>query len=284
MSVPLIIEKIYKSRIRPVLETGKMRMMLKVPGLKNVVQRKIRDQIYEVFGGRYKEMVIGGAALNRDIELFFREIGLNITCGYGMTEFGPLMSYTVSAENPPPGSVGRVIPYLECHISDPDPETGIGEVLMRGENRMLGYYKDEEATAETIDADGWLHTGDLGRLDEQGFLYLTGRSKNMILTAAGQNIYPEEIESQLNNMPCVEESLVLENDGQIVALVYPDLESVDQACLRGQQVENLMEENRKNLNRRLPGYCQIARLKVLYEEFEKTPTKKIKRRLYNALV
>ncbi|MCP4573965.1 MAG: long-chain fatty acid--CoA ligase [bacterium] len=284
MSVPLIIEKIYRNRIKPVLETKKMQVMLKVPGLKNVIQRKIRDQIYEVFGGNYKELVIGGAALNRDIEGFFREIGLNITCGYGMTEFGPLISYTVNAGNPPNGSVGKIIPYLECRISDPDPETGVGEVLVRGENRMDGYYQDEEATSETIDADGWLHTGDIGRLDEEGYLYLTGRSKNMILTASGQNVYPEEIESQLNNMPCVEESLILEQDGKLVALVYPDLESVDRACLRGLQVEERMEENRKELNQRLPGYSQVARLKVLYEEFEKTPTKKIKRRLYSALV
>lgn len=284
MSVPLIIEKIYRNRIKPVLETRKMQVMLKVPGLKKLIHRKIRDQIYSVFGGNYKELVIGGAALNRDIEAFFREIGLNITCGYGMTEFGPLVSYTVGASDPPVGSVGKVIPYLECRISDPDPETGIGEVIARGENRMEGYYLDEEATAETIDADGWLHTGDLGRLDDEGFLYLTGRSKNMILTASGQNIYPEEIESQLNNMPCVEESLVLEHDGKLVALVYPDLESVDRACLRGQQVEQRMEENRKQLNERLPGYSQLAKLKVLYEEFEKTPTKKIKRRLYNALI
>ena len=284
MSVPLIIEKIYKNRVKPVLEQRKMQMMLKVPGLKGLIHKKVRDQLYASFGGQYKEMVVGGAALNKDIELFFREIGFNITCGYGMTEFGPLMSYTISADKPPVGSVGKVTRYLECLIRDPDPETGIGEVLMRGENRMLGYYKDEEATAATIDADGWLHTGDLGRLDDEGFLYLTGRSKNMILTAAGQNIYPEEIESQLNNMPCVEESLILENNGQLVALVYPDLESVDRACLRGTQVENLMEENRKSLNSKLPGYCQIRRLKVLYEEFEKTPTKKIKRRLYNALV
>jgi len=284
MSVPLIIEKIYKTRIKPVIEKPRMKMMLKVPGLNKLIHGKIRDQIYNVFGGRYKEMVIGGAALNKDIEAFFREIGVNITCGYGMTEFGPLMSYTVSAENPPVGSVGKVIPYLECLISDPDPETGIGEVLMRGENRMLGYYEDEEATAETIDADGWLHTGDLGRLDDEGYLYLTGRSKNMILSASGQNIYPEEIESQLNNMPCVEESLVLDDSGRLMALVYPDLESVDRSCLRGKQVEDMMEENRKSLNLKLPGYCQISRLQVLYEEFEKTPTKKIKRRLYNALV
>jgi len=284
MSVPLIIEKIYRNRVKPQLESPRVQFMLKVPGLRGVVHRRIRDALYEAFGGRYKELVIGGAALNREIEHFFREIGLNLTCGYGMTECGPLISYSVSRDRPPVGSVGRVIPYLECRIREPDPESGIGEVLVRGENRMLGYYDDEEATAACIDQDGWLHTGDLGRLDDEGFLYLTGRSKNMILTASGQNVYPEEIESQLNNMPCVAESLVLESSGQLVALVYPDLESVDRSCLRGKQVETLMEENRRSLNGRLPGYSQIAHLKVLYEEFEKTPTKKIKRRLYEALV
>jgi len=283
MSVPLVIEKIYRNKIKPVLDTPKMKAMLKVPGLRNVVYKKIAKQIYEVFGGQYKEMVVGGAALNKEVEAFFRKIGFNITCGYGMTEFGPLISYTVWAENPPVGSVGKIIPFLECRISDPDPESGIGEVQVRGENRMLGYYLDEEATKEAIDAAGWLHTGDLGRLDKEGYLYLTGRSKNMILTASGQNVYPEEIESQLNNMPCVEESLIIENEGQLVALIYPDLESVDQACLKGRQVEEMMEDNRKTLNTRLPGFSQITRLKVHYEEFEKTPTKKIKRRLYNAL-
>jgi long-chain acyl-CoA synthetase len=282
LSVPLVIEKIYRNRIKPVLETPKIQFMLKVPGLKNIVYKKIRDQIYDVFGGQYKQMVIGGAAINKDIEAFFRQIGLNMTCGYGMTECGPLISYSIYGDQPPTGSVGRVIPYMECRIADKNPETGIGEVLVRGENRMLGYYHDEEATAEAIDADGWLHTGDLGRIDEQGFLYLTGRSKNMILTSSGQNVYPEEIESQLNNLPCVEESIVLETNGKLMALVYPDLESVDRACLQGKQVERMMEENRKFLNLKLPGYCQIARLRVLYEEFEKTPTKKIKRRLYNA--
>ena len=283
MSVPLIIEKIYRNKIKPVLDTQKMQFMLKVPGLRNIVYKKIRDQIYSVFGGNYKEMVIGGAALNRDIEHFFRTIGLNITCGYGMTECGPLISYTVQAGAPPVGCVGKIIPYLQCRIADPDPDTGIGEVQVRGENVMLGYYLDEDATAQALDPEGWLMTGDLGRLDEQGFLYLTGRSKNMILSSSGQNIYPEEIESQLNNMPCVEESLIVDAEGKLMALVYPDLESVDRACLRGQQVEDLMEANRRELNKKLPGFSQISKLKVLYQEFEKTPTKKIKRRLYRAL-
>jgi long-chain acyl-CoA synthetase len=227
-------------------------------------------------------MVIGGAAINKDVEDFFRTIGLRMTSGYGMTECGPLISYSVFDDEPPTGSVGRIIPYMECRIADADAETGIGEVQVRGENRMLGYYRDEEATAEAIDPDGWLLTGDLGRIDAEGFLYLTGRSKNMILTSSGQNVYPEEIELQLNNMPCVEESLILEKDGKLMALVYPNLESVDKACLQGRQVEGLMEDNRKFLNLKLPGYAQIAKLQVLYEEFEKTPTKKIKRRLYNA--
>ncbi len=282
MSVPLIIEKIYRNRIKPKLESGSIKMMLKVPGVNKLVYKKIHDQVYEVFGGNFKELVVGGAAINREIEEFFRRIGLRMTSGYGMTECGPLISYTVYDDKPPVGSVGRVIPYLEARIHDPDPETGIGEVQVRGENRMLGYYQDEEATADTIDPAGWLLTGDLGRIDHEGFLFLTGRSKNMILTSSGQNVYPEEIESQLNNLPCVEESLVIETNGKLMALVYPDLESVDQACLKGKQVESLMEENRKALNSNLPGFSQIARLKVLYEEFEKTPTKKIKRRLYNA--
>ena len=282
MSVPLIIEKIYRNRVKPQLESANVQFMLKLPGLRAFVQKKIRDALYEAFGGRYRELVVGGAALNRDVEQFFRKIGFNLTCGYGMTECGPLISYSVWSENPPIGSVGKVIPYLECRIDGARKPGDIGEVLVRGENRMLGYYNDDDATAASIDGDGWLHTGDLGRLDAEGFLYLTGRSKNMILSASGQNIYPEEIESQLNNMPCVEESLVIERDGKLLALVYPDLESVDRACLKGGQVEVRMEANRQELNQRLPGYAQIARLKILYEEFEKTPTKKIKRRVYDA--
>jgi long-chain acyl-CoA synthetase len=283
MSVPLIIEKIYRNSIKPLIETPKMQFMLKVPGLNKVVHKKIREKIYAVFGGNYKQLVIGGAALNKDIEEFFRTIGLSLTCGYGMTECGPLISYSKWENNPPVGSVGKIIDYLECRIADPDPETGIGEVQVRGENLMLGYYLDEESTKETIDPAGWLLTGDLGKLDPEGNLFLTGRSKNMILTATGQNVYPEEIESQLNNLPCVEESLIVENEGKLVALVYPNLESVDKACLKGQQVEEMMESNRKILNMKLPGFCQISTLKVRYEEFEKTPTKKIKRRFYQAI-
>lgn len=282
MSVPLIIEKIYRNRVKPQLEAPNVQMMLKVPGLRAVVHRRIQSALYEAFGSRYRELVVGGAALNRDVEQFFRMIGFNLTCGYGMTECGPLISYSVWSDNPPVGSVGRIIPYLECRIDGARKTGDIGEVLVRGENRMLGYFQDEEATVAAIDPDGWLHTGDLGRFDTEGFLYLTGRSKNMILTAAGQNIYPEEIESQLNNMPCVEESLVMEREGKLLALVYPDLESVDRACLKGGQVEVRMEANRQALNQRLPGYAQIAKLKILYEEFEKTPTKKIKRRVYDA--
>ena len=282
MSVPLIIEKIYRNRVKPQLESPNVQFMLKLPGLRAFVQRKIRDALYEAFGGRYRELVVGGAALNRDVEQFFRRIGFNLTCGYGMTECGPLISYSVWSDNPPVGSVGRVIPYLECRIDGAAKPGDVGEVLVRGENRMLGYYNDPDATAAAIDSEGWLHTGDLGRFDGNGFLYLTGRLKNMILTSTGQNIYPEEIESQLNNMPCVEESLVIEREGKLLALVYPDLESVDRACLKGGQVETRMEANRQALNERLPGYAQISRLKVLYEEFEKTPTKKIKRRVYDA--
>ncbi|PIV80922.1 long-chain fatty acid--CoA ligase [bacterium CG17_big_fil_post_rev_8_21_14_2_50_64_8] len=282
MSVPLIIEKIYRNRIRPIIETPRMRTMLKIPGLNRFLRAKLRDKIYEVFGGNYRELVIGGAALNREVEAFFRLIGLNITCGYGMTECGPLISYTVSADQPPLGSVGRMIPHLECRIHRPDPATGIGEVHVRGENVMLGYYRDEEATSAAIDPDGWLYTGDLGHLDDEGFLYLTGRCKNMILSASGQNIYPEEIESRINNLPCVEESLVIDHGGKLVALVYPDLEAMDRACLKDRQMQELMETNRQQLNEDLPSYARISEMRIMFEEFEKTPTRKIKRTLYTA--
>jgi len=192
-----------------------------------------------------------------------------------------LISYSVVADNPPLGCVGRVIPYLECKIDITDPANGIGEVLVRGENVMLGYYKDDEATRAAIDQDGWLHTGDMGRLDENGFLFLTGRSKNMILSASGQNVYPEEIEAKLNNLPYVNESLVMDCNSRICALIHPDMDRADEDGLSEAQIEALMEKNRQELNKIIPPYASIVRVKVLYEEFEKTPTKKIKRRLYN---
>jgi long-chain acyl-CoA synthetase len=189
----------------------------------------------------------------------------------------------VVADKPPIGSVGRVIPYLECKIDVTDTEHGVGEVLVRGDQVMIGYYKDADATRATVDADGWLHSGDLGRFDANGYLYLTGRSKNMILTGTGQNIYPEEIEARLNNLECVGESLVLDDGGKLVALVYPDMDLVDERCINENLLADLMETNRRKLNAMLPTYSAVSRVKLIFEEFEKTPTKKIKRRLYEAL-
>ncbi len=283
LSVPLIIEKIYRNRLRPILDTRRMQLLMKIPLVNKLVTGKIRDQVSAAFGGNFQEVVVGGAALNSEVEQFFRRIGFPLGCGYGMTECGPLISYTVVADKPPTGSVGRVIPYLECRIQITDADQGIGEVLVRGENLMLGYYKDEEATREAIDPDGWLHTGDLGRLDENGFLYLTGRSKNMILSASGQNVYPEEIEARLNNLPYVGESLVLDHHGRLAALVYPDVEAVDTDSIDEQDLPAIMEQNRLELNRQVPAYAALTRIQLVFEEFEKTPTKKIKRRFYSLL-
>jgi long-chain acyl-CoA synthetase len=283
LSVPLIIEKIYKNRIRPQLESPRLQLALRAPLLGRVMKRKIREKVAASFGGNFQEVVVGGAALNREIEHFFHSIGFPLACGYGLTECGPLVSYTVVAENPPPGSVGRVIPYLECKIAETDRQRGFGEILVRGENVMQGYYKDTEATRAAIDAEGWLHTGDLGRIDRDGFLYLTGRSKNVIISASGQNVYPEEIEAQLNNLPFVAESLVLDDNGRLVALVYPDVERADEENVGEKELATIMEQNRAALNRRLPAFSQVARCKLIFEEFEKTPTKKIKRRLYDAI-
>ena len=282
-SVPLIIEKIYRTRIRPKIKTPRMQTLLKLPLIGHLVRKKILKQVSEVFGGAFQEIVVGGAALNREVEDFFRGIGFPLANGYGMTECGPLISYTVVADNPPVGCVGKVLCYLECRIVKEDPDQDIGEVQVRGENVMYGYYKDEEATREAIDDDGWLHTGDLGHFDDKGFLYLTGRSKNMILSASGQNIYPEEIEAKLNNLHCVTESLILDDGGKLTALVYPDMEMVDEQGIGEEQLAEIMEQNRQTLNGQLAAYSAVARIKLLFEEFEKTPTKKIKRRLYDAL-
>ncbi len=280
LSVPLIIEKIYRNTIKPQLDSKVLKVLLALPFVRAMVLRRIRDRVSQAFGGNFQEIVIGGAAFNRDAESFFREIGLPVANGYGMTECGPLISFTLAEENPPVGSVGRVIPYLECRIDVTDPDQHIGEVLVRGENVMLGYYKDSDATSLVIDTDGWLHTGDLGRVDDQGFLYLTGRCKNMILSPSGQNVYPEEIEARLNNLPYVMESIVMDHDGKIVAIIYPDLDRADEDGLDEKQLAAIMEENRKQLNELIPKFAAVSKVTVTYEEFAKTATKKIKRRLY----
>lgn len=279
LSVPLVIEKIYAKRLRPVLEKETTKLVMKIPPLRRILDRKIREKLVGVFGGRFREIVIGGAALNGDVERFFRRIEFPFTCGYGMTECGPLISYSGWKHHRMAG-VGRPVDTLEVRIDSTDPSNIPGEILVRGVNVMSGYYKNPDATAAAIDAEGWLHTGDLGVMDADGFIFIRGRSKTMFLGPSGHNIYPEEIEAKLNSLPFVGESLVLERGGKLFALVYPDLERVDATKLHERDLVARMEKNRLALNRELPSYVSISRIDVYSEEFQKTPTKKIKRFLY----
>jgi long-chain acyl-CoA synthetase len=280
LSVPLVIEKIYAKRLAPVLEKDTTKILMMIPPVRRILQRKIRAKLVAVFGGRFREIVIGGAALNGDVERFFRAIDFPFTCGYGMTECGPLISYAAWRDHKL-GGVGRKVDTLEVRIDSADPQRIAGEILVRGANVMDGYYKNPDATAAAIDPDGWLHTGDLGVIDAEGTIFIHGRSKTVILGPSGQNIYPEEIEAKLNSLPFVGESLVIERNGRLFALVYPDLERVDHLRIDERELVQRMEKNRLALNRILPPYASIAKIDVYSEEFQKTPTKKIKRFLYS---
>lgn len=279
IAVPLIIEKIIKTKVFPLLDKPLMKLMLKVPFLDNQLLTKINDRLSETFGGNLVQMIIGGAALNREVELFLRRIGFPLTVGYGMTECGPLISYAPWDETRI-GSCGRIVDRMEGRVDSPDPAHIVGELQVKGANTMLGYYKNDEATQAIFTPDGWMKTGDLCTIDEDGFVYLRGRNKNMILGPSGQNIYPEEIEDRLNNMPYVCESLIVEQEGKLMALVYPDIENAQRSNLAGHALEAQMEEDIAALNKELPAYSQISRLKIYYEEFEKTPKRSIKRYLY----
>ena len=279
IAVPLIIEKIIKTKVFPLLDKPLMKLMLKVPFLDNQLLTKINDRLSETFGGNLVQMIIGGAALNREVELFLRRIGFPLTVGYGMTECGPLISYAPWDETRI-GSCGQIVDRMEGRVDSPDPVHIVGELQVKGANTMLGYYKNDEATQAIFTPDGWMKTGDLCTIDEDGFVYLRGRNKNMILGPSGQNIYPEEIEDRLNNMPYVCESLIVDQEGKLVALVYPDIENAQRSNLAGHALEAQMEENIAALNKELPAYSQISRLKIYYEEFEKTPKRSIKRYLY----
>jgi long-chain acyl-CoA synthetase len=276
LSVPLIIEKIYKKQIQPKLNRQPLKTLTKVPVLSNVVKKSIKNKLMEVFGSKFHEIVIGGAALNKEVEKFLHEIKFPFTIGYGMTECGPLLSYSSHKIHRLQG-VGRIVHTMEVEIDSDDPLRKAGEILVRGENVMQGYYKNEAATKTAIDKQGWLHTGDMGLLDQDGFIYIKGRCKNMILGPSGQNIYPEEIEARLNNMPLVQESLIIEHNHKLTALVYPDIETVDFRKISDEKLKVIMENNRKKLNEQLPVYSRINNLEIYPEEFEKTPTKKIKR-------
>lgn len=282
LMVPLILEKIYRKQLKPKLERFMMRMLLKTPGMSGHIKHTIRKKLIALFGGEFREIIIGGAALNHEVEAFLTGIGFPFTIGYGMTECGPLISYA-PWDARRIGSAGSTIDVLESKVIEPDPDTGIGEVCVRGENVMMGYYKNDAASVEAIDPDGWLHTGDLGTIDSDSFIYLKGRCKSMILGASGQNIYPEEIEAKLNNMPCVLESVIIERNEKLVGLVYPDMECVDQRGITESDLSRLMEVNRLELNKQLAVYAQVFRIELYPREFEKTPSKKIKRFLYTIL-
>mgnify|MGYP001435503816 CR=1 FL=1 len=278
--VPLIIEKIYKKQILPLLAKPSMRWVLSIPFLDQTILNQIRKKLIDTFGGEFSEIVIGGAPLNAEVEEFFHKIKFPFTVGYGMTECAPLISYASSKEFIP-NSSGKILDIMSVKISDPDPTTGVGEICVKGENTMSGYYKNEAATAMVLESDGWLHTGDLGTVDKDGNIFIRGRNKTMILGGSGQNIYPEEIESKLNNMPFVMESLVLEHNGKLVALVCPDYDAVDAEKIDQNQLEIRMEENRKLLNSMVAAYEGITKIQLYPMEFEKTPKKSIKRYLYS---
>lgn len=279
ISVPLIIEKIYKKKLQPIITKTSIRMLLRLPVVDQKIQKKINQELVKTFGGKFKEVIVGGAAFNKEAEAFFRKIGFPFTSGYGMTECAPIITYA-PWDNTRLYSCGKAVVNMEVRIDSPDPLNVPGEILCKGNNVMLGYYKNPEATAAVLDKDGWLHTGDMGVLDSDGYLYIKGRSKSMILGPSGQNIYPEEIESILNNMPYVVESLVIEEKGQLTALVYPDFELATSEGIGESELERKMEELRMSVNEELPNYCKIQTVKIFPEEFEKTPKRSIKRYLY----
>ncbi len=280
LTVPLIVEKIYKKQIVPQISKTPIRWALKVPFLSDAVLGKIRQQLIDAFGGQFEQVIIGGAPLNAEVEEFLTRIKFPYAVGYGMTECAPLISFTPYKDGYKPLSCGKILDDMEIKVVDAD-EQGIGELWVRGEHVMLGYYKNAAATREVLTKDGWLKTGDLGYIDEDGFIFIKGRNKTMLLGPSGQNIYPEEIEAKLNNMPYVMESIVLQYEDHLVALVCPDYESTD--AMTAEEIEKAMEENRKNLNLELASYEQISKIKLYPHEFEKTPKKSIKRFLYTAM-
>lgn len=278
--VPLILEKIYKNQILPMISKGAMRWTLAVPFLDSLIYSKIRKKLIDAFGGEFEEVIVGGAPLNHEVEEFLHRIKFPFTVGYGMTECGPLISYTPWREFIP-GSSGRTLPTMESMVLSDDPENVPGEICVRGTNVMRGYYRNPEATSLVLSDDGWLKTGDVGTRSADGTLFLRGRSKTMLLSSSGQNIYPEEIEAKLNNMPFVAESLVVMRDGKLVALVYPDFEQADRLGLTSADLPESMEKVRDELNKLVAPYERITRIILMPNEFEKTPKRSIKRFLYS---
>lgn len=277
--VPLIVEKIIKKDILPKLDNKIGKLLLKVPIVNDKIKAAARQAAMEIFGGNFDEIIIGGAPFNAEVEAFLKQIGFPYTIAYGMTECGPIICSS-RWETLKQASCGKATSRMEVKIDSPDPKSIAGEIICKGMNLMLGYYKNPEATSQIIDVNGWLHTGDLATMDSEGYVTVRGRSKNMLLTSSGQNIYPEEIESKFNNMPYVSESLVLLQKDKLVALIYPDFDDAFAHGLSQTDIERMMETNRIELNQQLPSYCQITKIKIHFEEFEKTAKKSIKRFMY----
>ena len=279
IAVPLVIEKIYKSKVKPVLEKEGIRFLMKLPGLNQVVMNKIKTELVNAFGGEFYEVIIGGAAFNKEVESFFKQIGFPFTVGYGMTECAPIITYddwNVEKLN----SCGKAAPNLEVKIDSADPENVAGEILVRGANVFLGYYKNEEATKAVFTEDGWFRTGDMGVLDADGSLFIRGRSKCMILGPSGQNIYPEEVETVINSQPYVVDSLVVEEDGGLTGIIYPDFAQGAKEGMDQKTFAKFIEDMLPELNKELPNYARLKKIKVMTEDFERTPKKSIKRYLY----
>ena len=277
ITVPLIIEKIIRKKVFPVMQTPRMKLLMAMPVVRDKVKQKIYQSVYDAFGGQAYEVIVGGAALSKEVEDFLMSIGFPITVGYGATECAPLISYRDWKEFAP-GSCGCAIDNMEVRIASHDPLHTAGEILARGTNVMLGYYKNEEATRQALDEEGWYHTGDLGTMDEDGNIFIRGRIKNMLLGASGQNIYPEEIEDQLSSMTRVSECSVVQRNEKLVALVFPDQDEM--MNFTREELEAIMEQNRQELNASLPAYSRLTQIELMDEEFQKTPKKSIKRYLY----
>ncbi len=279
IAVPLVIEKIIRKKVFPKIQNNRMRMLLHMPVISKKVKEKICDQVSNAFGGNFYEVIIGGAAFNKEVENFLHGVGFRYTVGYGATECAPIICYE-DYKNFVPGSCGKAALHMMVRIDSPDPENVPGEILAKGPNVMLGYYKNEEATKQTIDENGWYHTGDLGTMDGDGNVFIKGRSKNMLLGASGQNIYPEEIEDKLNSLALVSESVVVQKGDKLVALVHPDYDEAQTLNLGASELADIMEQNRQELNSMIPAYSKVSEIRIHEEEFEKTPKKSIKRFLY----
>lgn len=283
VAVPLIIEKIVRKKVFTYTQNNRVRLLMNMPLINKKIKQKLRDMVAGVFGGNMFEIITGGAALNKEVEQFLNSIDFPITVGYGATETAPLISFS-NRDQYLPGSCGTVVDHMEVKIASNDPENVHGEIMARGLNTMLGYYKNEVATREVLDEEGWYHTGDLGTMSADGHLYIRGRIKNMLLGSNGQNVYPEEIEDKLNSLAMVNESLIVQKDEQLIGLVYPDVDEAQQMGFNDEDLNNIMEQNRLQLNAMLPPFCKISEIRLHPEEFVKTPKKSIKRYLYKDIV